>query len=101
MAQLNSNVRRKGAQRSGVKELKQTGARSARARPKLILNLTYCPAGPAGSESCRTDRVLGGGERDQKGKLLFKKNFLWDFFLLYSAALLHLPPLRFHCADGC
>jgi hypothetical protein len=26
--------------------------------------------------------------------------FLYNFFVLYSA-LLHLPPLRFNCADGC
>jgi hypothetical protein len=45
--QLDCNVRRVGAQRSGVNELKQTGARSARARSKLIINLTFCPAGPA------------------------------------------------------
>ncbi len=35
---------------------------------------------------------------------LFLKNIFWGikffFFILYSA-LLHLPPLRFHCADGC
>jgi hypothetical protein len=33
----------------------------------------------------------------------FFKYFLGGFlvfFVLYSA-LLHLPPLRFHCADGC
>ncbi len=71
MAQQNCNGRRVGAQRSGVNELKETGARSARARPKLRIKLNYCPAGPARSESCRTDRVLGGGERDQKGMLLF------------------------------
>jgi hypothetical protein len=29
--------------------------------------------------------------------------FLGDFFFLFVhySALLHLPPLRFHCADGC
>jgi hypothetical protein len=35
----------------------------------------------------RTSRILGG-----------------DFFLFSSvqySALLHLPPLKFHCADGC
>ncbi len=35
--------------------------------------------------------------------VFFKNIFRGDFFLsflLYSA-LLHLPPLRFHCADGC
>ena len=47
VTQLNCNVRRVGAQRSGVNELKQTGARSARARPKLILKPNYCPAGPS------------------------------------------------------
>jgi hypothetical protein len=30
----------------------------------------------------------------------FLGDFLVFFFVLYSA-LLHLPPLRFHCADGC
>jgi hypothetical protein len=24
-----------------------------------------------------------------------------DFFFVLNSALLHLPPLRFHCADGC
>jgi hypothetical protein len=47
VAELNCNVRRVGAQRSGVNELKETGARSARARPKLIIKLNYCPAGSA------------------------------------------------------
>jgi hypothetical protein len=27
--------------------------------------------------------------------------FLWDFFFILYSALLHLPSLRFHCADGC
>ncbi len=35
----------------------------------------------------------------------FQELFFWggggDFFLLLYLALLHLPPLRFHCADGC
>ncbi len=26
---------------------------------------------------------------------------LFFFYVLYSPLLLHLPPLRFHCADGC
>ena len=47
VAQRNCNGRRLGAQRSGVNKLKETGARSARERPKLIINLTFCPAGPA------------------------------------------------------
>jgi hypothetical protein len=36
------------------------------------------------------------------GRFSFFLIFLGGFFLfvLYSA-LLHLPPLRFHCADGC
>ncbi len=33
----------------------------------------------------------------------FKNIFLGDFSLFFrtNSALLHLPPLRFHCADGC
>ncbi len=31
---------------------------------------------------------------------IFLGDFLNIFFVLYST-LLHLPPLRFHCADGC
>ena len=31
---------------------------------------------------------------------LTKFAFFYNFFVLYST-LLHLPPLRFHCADGC
>jgi hypothetical protein len=35
----------------------------------------------------------------------FFLNIFWgDFFSFFSiqySALLHLPPLRFHCADGC
>ncbi len=27
--------------------------------------------------------------------------FLGDFFFVLYSTLLHLPPLRFHCADGC
>jgi hypothetical protein len=38
--------------------------------------------------------------REQNPPFLnFLGGFL-DFFVLYST-LLHLPPLRFHCADGC
>ncbi len=29
------------------------------------------------------------------------KYFLGGFFFILYSALLHLPPLRFHCADGC
>ena len=32
---------------------------------------------------------------------IFLKIFLGDFFLVLYSAHLHLPPLRFHCADGC
>ncbi len=33
---------------------------------------------------------------------IFLKNIFWgDFFFVLYSALLHLPPLRFHCADGC
>jgi hypothetical protein len=35
---------------------------------------------------------------------VFSKYFFGGFFLFCSvqySALLHLPPLRFHCADGC
>ncbi len=32
---------------------------------------------------------------------LFLKIFLRGFFFLLYSALLYLPPLRFHCADGC
>jgi hypothetical protein len=27
--------------------------------------------------------------------------FLGDFYFVLYSTLLHLPPLRFHCADGC
>ncbi len=33
-------------------------------------------------------------------KLCFKY-FLWGFFFVLYSTLLHLPPLKFHCADGC
>jgi hypothetical protein len=31
----------------------------------------------------------------------FQFYFLFFFLFLHYSALLHLPPLRFHCADGC
>jgi hypothetical protein len=31
----------------------------------------------------------------------FKIFFWWIFFYVLYSTLLHLPPLRFHCADGC
>jgi len=31
----------------------------------------------------------------------FSKYFLGGFFFILYSALLHLPPLKFHCADGC
>ncbi len=40
----------------------------------------------------------------QKTGLIFFNFIFWaDFFFLFVqySALLHLPPLRFHCADGC
>ncbi len=55
----------------------------------------------------------GGGdrypEREERHRYSTRQIFIFIFyflggfflfFLLYSA-LLHLPPLRFHCADGC
>ncbi len=43
--------------------------------------------------------------KDEKAAKVIKKklNFVgifFYFFVLYSA-LFHLPPLRFHCVDGC
>jgi hypothetical protein len=32
---------------------------------------------------------------------LFIKFFVRIFFFILYSALFHLPPLRFHCADGC
>jgi hypothetical protein len=43
--------------------------------------------------------------RERQRKVFFSNIFWGDFFLLFLfvqySALLHLPPLRFHCADGC
>jgi hypothetical protein len=39
------------------------------------------------------------------GLIVFFSQYFWGgFFIVFSylySALLHLPPLRFHCADGC
>jgi hypothetical protein len=35
------------------------------------------------------------------GKYLLKGGFFLDFFYVRYSALIHLPPLRFHCVGGC
>jgi hypothetical protein len=45
----------------------------------------------------------GGNLSPIKAVLLFHFNIFWGIFYFYVLypTLLHLPPLRFHCADGC
>jgi hypothetical protein len=51
----------------------------------------YCPQGKKvmhDSKQFITSFFLGGGD-------------IFFFLIIQYSALLHLPPLRFHCADGC
>ncbi len=66
-----------------------------------VTEYMLCAASP-GADACYGD---SGGPFIMKASLnvvflIFFGGDFYIFFVLYSA-LLHLPPLRFHCADGC
>jgi hypothetical protein len=49
----------------------------------------------------RLQQVHGSLHRDWCKNSFFLNIFWGDFFFVLYSTLLHLPPLRFHCADGC
>ncbi len=63
--------------------------------------------GPPGSVSISQRYESGSGSFYYHAKIVRKTFFfVFLFFFLFFlfvhySALLHLPPLRFHCADGC
>ncbi len=80
---------------------------SSQTEQHLLINSIYCLL--YGEPHLNTQgcshfyRMLRRGAYEEK-KLLYRNLIFlggfFIFFVLYSA-LLHLPPLRFHCAGGC
>jgi hypothetical protein len=46
-------------------------------------------------------RALGGQPLKRVRHKIIGGIFFWIFFFILYSTLLHLPPLRFHCADEC
>ncbi len=82
-------------------------------KPDLLINFGQFPCSWIQIRIPNTDPDPGqpkkcGSRRIRIHNTFFKIYFLTDFFIfvlffvLYRySTLLHLPPLRFHCADGC
>jgi hypothetical protein len=66
-----------------------------------LLNLPEARQVQAG----RTKRLLQAGQKkgtvSRKTDFSFKGDFFLNIFYVLYLSLLHLPPLRFHCAEGC
>ncbi len=59
-----------------------------------ILSWQLCPCADVNSPIKRNDELTQWG-------IYINNNFFFNFFFVLSSALLHLPPLRFHCVGGC
>jgi hypothetical protein len=59
-----------------------------------------CSLPPSGSLTRRSSPLLAVRAAHAAAESKTTLGFFFFFCVLYST-LLHLPPLRFHCADGC